>query len=116
MHRDPGVIPKKFGDLVNADYIVAQSQEAMGLTGERDGLAMVDYPTDFIDCFPLMTRHASEAYGAIKEFMGDVVPKRVYTDNAPELIKACRELSFHMISRRRIGTRAMLIVNALFAR
>ena len=29
--------PKKFGDLVNADYIVAQSEESMGLTGQRDG-------------------------------------------------------------------------------
>ena len=30
--------PKKFGDLVSADYIVAQSEESMGLTGERDAL------------------------------------------------------------------------------
>ena len=36
-HRDPETRPKNFGDLVNADYIVAQSNEAMGLTGERDG-------------------------------------------------------------------------------
>ena len=35
-------MPKKFGDLVNADHIIAHSDEAMGLTGERDALVVVD--------------------------------------------------------------------------
>ena len=46
------VAPKKFADLVNADYIVVQSAESMGLTGERDGLTIVDRATDYKDCFP----------------------------------------------------------------
>ena len=87
-------MPKKFGDLVNGDTIVAQSDEAMGLTGERDALAMVDQATVYTDCFPLMSRTTPDAHGAIKEFMGDVVPKRIYTDNAPELIKACKQLRY----------------------
>ena len=40
--HDPALAPKKFGDLVNADHIIAHSDEAMGLTGERDALAVVD--------------------------------------------------------------------------
>ena len=94
LYRDPDTKPKKFADLINGDYIVAQSEEAMGLTGERDALALVDYATIYTDCFPLMSRHNSEANGALREFMGDDVPKRIYTDNAPELIRACKDLGY----------------------
>ena len=93
-HTKPEDKPKKFGDLGNADYIVAQSKEAMGLTGERDALVIVDRATSYIDCFPLMSRLSSDAYGALKEFYGDVAPKRLYTDNAPELIRACKDLRY----------------------
>ena len=57
-HRDPEERPKKFGDLVNGDTIVAQSNEAMGLTGERDALALVDQATAYTDCYPLRSRSA----------------------------------------------------------
>ena len=30
-HKEPDAKPKKFGDLVSADYIVAQSEESMGV-------------------------------------------------------------------------------------
>ena len=79
-HTKPEDKPKKFGDLVNADYIVAQSDEAQGLTGERDALVVVDQGTTYIDCFPLMSRKSPDAYGALKEFFGDVRLKRMYTD------------------------------------
>ena len=91
-HKEPELKPKKFGELGNADYVVAQSEESMGLTGEKDALVIVDRGTDYTDCFPLMSRHASDAYGALKEFYGDVTPTRMYTDNAPELIRACADL------------------------
>ena len=67
----------------------------MGLTGERDGLAVVDRASDYKDCFPLMGRFAHDAAGALIEFFGDVKPKRVYTDQAQELIAACRELKYN---------------------
>ena len=38
----PQRIPEKFGDLVNADHLLAQSPESMGLFGERDVLLIVD--------------------------------------------------------------------------
>ena len=38
----PQRIPEKFGDLVNADHPLAQSQESMRLFGERDALLIVD--------------------------------------------------------------------------
>ena len=86
--------PKTFGELVNADYVVSQSDEAMGLTGERDALVILDRATGYTDCFPLQSRNAQDAAGALTEYLGSVKPKRVYTDNAPELIRACRDLRF----------------------
>ena len=91
---DPESKPKVFGELGNADYIVAQSEESMGLTGERDALAVVDRGTDYIDCFPLMSRNSADAQGALREFYGEVTPTRMYTDNAAELIRACRDLGW----------------------
>jgi hypothetical protein len=87
-----GEAPKKFGDLVNADHIIAQSDEAMGLTGERDALAIVDRYSDYKDCFPLYTKDADEAQGALIEFFGTARPKYMWTDSAPELIRAIKNM------------------------
>ncbi len=87
VHKSENV-PKKFGDLVNADHIIANSDEAMGLTGERNALAIVDRFSDYKDCFPLTTKDADEAHGALLEFFGRLRPKYMWTDSAPELIRA----------------------------
>ena len=50
--QDPALAPKKFGDLVNADHIIAHSDEAMGLTRERDALAVVDRYSDYVIASP----------------------------------------------------------------
>ena len=80
--------------MVNADYIVAQSEESMGLTGERDALVVVDRATEHTDCYPLQSRSSADAHGALREYFGDAKPKRMYTDNAPELIRACKDLRY----------------------
>ena len=90
--KDKEKLPTKFGELANADYIVAQSEESMGLTGERDALVIVDRGTNYMDCFPLQSRNHGDAYGALQEFFGEHLPSRMYTDNAPELIRACKDL------------------------
>ena len=59
---------------------MAQSKEAIGLAGERDALVVVDRAQpEYIDAFPLMSRHSADAYGALNEFYGDLVLKRLYT-------------------------------------
>ena len=84
--------PKQFGDLVNADHIIANSEEAMGLTGERNALAIVDRFSDYKDCFPLATKDADDACGALLEFFGRSRPKYMWTDSAPELIRAISDM------------------------
>jgi hypothetical protein len=90
--RNPGDAPNKFGDLVNADHIIASSDEAMGLTGERNAMAIVDRFTDNKDCFPLATKDADEAHGALLEYFGRLRPKYMWMDSTPELICAISDL------------------------
>jgi hypothetical protein len=82
----------EFGDLVKADHIIANSEEAMGLTGERNAFAIVDRFSEYKDCFPLATKDAEEAYGALLEFFGRLRPKYMWTDSAPELIRAISDM------------------------
>ena len=85
-------MPNKFGDLVNADHIIAHSDEAMGLTGERDALVVVDRYSDYVDCYPLMTKTADDAHGALLDFFVRSRPKYMWTDSSPELIRAIKDM------------------------
>ncbi len=78
--------------MVNTDHIIANSDEAMDLTGERNALAIVDRYSDYKDCFPLATKDAPEAHGALLEFFGRSRPKYMWTDSAPELIRAISDM------------------------
>ena len=94
VRRDPETLPGKFGELVNIDHIVAHSPEAMGLTGERDALVIVDRYSGYIECYPLESKTADDAHGALVDFFGTDRPVDVYiwSDSAHELIKAVGSL------------------------
>ena len=92
IEHDPAVAPRKFVDLVNADHIIAHSDEAMGLTGERNALAVIDRYSEYVDCFPLMTKSADIAHGALLEYFGRARPKYMWTDSSPELIRAVKDM------------------------
>ena len=66
----------------------------MGITGERTALVVLDRATGYKDCFPLMSKDAIDAHGAMLEFLGEDLAKtkRIHTDMAGELIKAIRML------------------------
>ena len=70
----PQRIPEKFGDLVNADHLLAQSAESMGLFGERDALLIVDKFTEYVDAFPLKSKNARDALHAFNEYLGNDSP------------------------------------------
>ncbi len=40
----------------------------------------------------MSSKDADEAHGALKEFLGTVTPKYMWTDSAPELIRAIHDL------------------------
>ena len=68
----------KFGDLVNADHVLAQSPEACGLFGERDALIVVDRYSKYIDAYPLMTKNTEDAYASLVDFFGTEHPVDIY--------------------------------------
>ena len=94
VRKEPDKEPKKFGDLVNADHLIAHSEESAGLTGERDALVIVDRYSGYIDAFPLATKSADDAYGAVAEYFGTERPVDVYvwSDSAHELKRALIDL------------------------
>ena len=86
-------IPPEFGIIVTADHLIAHSEKSMGMTGEQDALVVKDRGTGWLECFPLATKSADDAYLAIQDLRG---PKGyihyLYTDNSRELIKAAQDL------------------------
>ena len=83
-----------FGDLVNADHVLAQSPEACGLFGERDALIVVDRYSEYIDAYPLMSKQSEDVHASLVDFFGTDNPTDVYiwSDSAPELIKAVHNM------------------------
>ena len=88
-------VPKKFGDQITADHIVASSEYNMGMTGDQVAVVIKDRATDYIAGIPLKSKSAEDARAALDDFQGPSSPVRVcYTDNSPELIAAVRELKW----------------------
>ena len=54
-----------------------------------------DRATRWLDSFPAVTNDTDCTKHALQEFYGgDSQPKKIYSDNAPELLKACNELGY----------------------
>jgi hypothetical protein len=88
-----GERPALFGEQLTADHIVAQSLEDQSMDGDRDAVVITDRATGFLDCYPVRSKSAEDAYKAFQEFLGPrVFPLLVYTDNSQELIRALTDL------------------------
>ena len=53
---------------------------------------MVGCYSDYVDCYPLMTKSAEDAHGALLDFFSRGCPKYMWTDSSPELIRASKDL------------------------
>ncbi len=65
-----GPPPTYFGEQITVDHIFAHSDEAQGVTGDLDALAVYDRRTQYCECFPLWSKGADDAYAALVEFLG----------------------------------------------
>ena len=94
-HRKGGLgeRPALFGEQLTADHIVAHSVESHSITGDSDALVITDRATGYLDCSPLRTKSADDAYRAFQEFIGPRASVgMVHTDNSLELTKALSDL------------------------
>ncbi len=65
---------------------------AEGLTGERIALAMVDRFSGYKDCSPRTTKDTDEAHSALLRYFVKQRTKYMWTDSAPELIRAIKDM------------------------
>ena len=63
-------IPPEFGVIVTADHLIAHSEKPMGMTGEQDALVVKDRGTGWLECFPLASKSADDAYLALQDLRG----------------------------------------------
>ena len=82
-----------FGDLVTADTMVLRGLRDRGINGEADAIVFYDLATSWIDVMPVMSRSDANTVDAFNRFAGpqnDI--KMMHTDQAKELVSACKEL------------------------
>ena len=84
--------PRKFGDLVTADHLISKSDTDLGTHESKVAMVMLDHATNWTRIFPGAAKAADLAKRAIEDFKGDDKVREIYTDNAPEIIKAVKEL------------------------
>ena len=88
-----GPKPEKFGDELCGDTLMAYTNESWGLEGEEFGVVLFDRGAKYYGGYPVGTKTAVDAEESIKHFLGNSAVKRFYTDCAPELIRAGKDLN-----------------------
>jgi hypothetical protein len=89
--KKPEDAPTVFGEQVTADHLIAQDVGDESIMGDKVGLVVLDRATKWLDCFPLLSKSATDAAIALAEFMGKERMQSFYSDNSPELLKIARD-------------------------
>lgn len=85
---------KKFGEYIFADHFsIGRNPEAAGIEGEKYCLMCKEFATTYMDAIPVASKSADDALVAFVDFLGDIIPKRVYSDNSEELDASVRMLN-----------------------
>ena len=84
--------PAEFGEEVCGDTIMAYTNESWGLDGEEFAAVLYDRGTKYIGGYPKATKSAGDQQDALYEFLGQVKCRRFYSDCAPDLIRAAKDL------------------------
>ena len=94
--RDPESIEESlhFGHLFLGDHIIVRREDSAGYQGEKAGMLMFDDATGFKDFQAMTTNSAELSTEAFCNFAGEEHVTKAYTDCAPELRKACKDLGW----------------------
>ena len=83
---------KKWGDLITFDFADLEWTNYMGIPDERELLVIRDRFTGVIQAFPLRGKSTDDIIPCLKRFMGSRKVTLAFSDQAPQFVKACREL------------------------
>ena len=90
-NENPEDAPTVFGEHVAADHLIAQDIGDESIMGEKVGLVVFDRATTWLDCFPLLSKNATDAAVALAEFIRKARMQSFFSDKSPELLKIARE-------------------------
>ena len=83
-----------FGHLLLGDHIILKREDSAGYQGEKAGMLVFDDATGYRDFHAMTTNSAELTTEAFRNFAGEEHITKAYTDCAPELRKACRDLGW----------------------
>ena len=63
-----------------------------GSAGETTAVIILDRATQWVDCFPCLTKGTDDTREALQQFIGLTPAKCVYSDNSQEIRKAVAQL------------------------
>jgi hypothetical protein len=81
---------EKWGEIITFDYLYSGSHRTVGISSEKECLVIKDLFTGIVHGFPMSDRASVRVLECIKFFTGRRKIQQVYSDNAPEFIKAVR--------------------------
>ena len=83
---------KKWGDLITFDFADMEGTNYMGIPEDRELLIIRDRFTGVIQAFPLKGKTTEDIVLSIKRFIGNRKVTLAFSDQAPQFVRACREL------------------------
>ena len=80
---------------MTGDHLISNGVLSNGIDGEAVGFLLRDHATKLKQLYPAATKAAKECEIALKRFQGPMFSNRIlhlYTDGAPEIVKAGKNL------------------------
>ena len=85
-----GVRLCRFGEVVTCDHLVAEAAHNNSIEGHGYAVLFYDLYSEFVGCYPTLTKTGIEALHALQHFRGRQGIDFVYSDGSGELAVACR--------------------------
>ena len=82
----------KWGEVVTSDYLYSGSARTIGLSNEKECFVVKDLYTGLVHAYPTDSRSYVKVIESINLFGGRRKIQTMYSDTAPEFIKAARSL------------------------
>ena len=94
LEADKMPLAVKYGDSITLDHFVTIKEEHESRHGHKMGVVCLDIATRWMRAYPSKDKTADSTKFALRHFMGQEEPKRVYSDNSLEIKKAIQTLKW----------------------